>query len=151
MAGKKFRFSLDHVLAVRSHAARQAEQALAAALHDRRDHEARLAQAEATLPALAERAPAPGTAAPADFRRFAATQQEAFRARARARRALEAAHHREAEARTALTEARRPEEALHTLREQEADAHRRAAQSAELAFLDDQAAAAYCRQLRTDG
>ena len=149
MAGKKFRFSLDHVLAIRTHAAQQAEQTLAAALADRVGHEMRLAQTEAALPELAEHAPVQGSAAPEDFRRFAVARQEAFRSRAEARRALDAAQRREATARTALSEARRPEEALHTLREQEATAHRRAAQTAELAFLDDQASAAYCRQLRT--
>ena len=148
MAGKTFRFSLDQVLTVRAHESRQAEQALTQALLVRRDHEARLADAEATLPALAERAPQPGAAGPADFRRHAAAREEAFRAREQARRALAAAEGREAQAREALTEARRPEEALRTLRDEEAAAHHRAAALAEAAFLDDQASAAYCRQLR---
>lgn len=150
MTGKKFRFSLDRVLALRRHEAQQAEHALSDALRDRRNHEARLADAEAFLPALTQGAPIAGAAAPADFRRYAATQQAALRDRDQARQALDASLRREAAARSALVEAKRPEEALDTLREQEVSAHRRSAQRAEIAFLDDQAAAAYCRQLRTD-
>ena len=150
MPGKKFRFSLDPVLAVRGHEARQAEQALAAALQARQGEEARLARVEAALPALAERAPTSGAAAPGDFRRFAAVQQAAFRDRASARRAVQTAHDHEARARAALVEARQPEEALVALRDREAAAHRRAAERSELAFLDDQATAAFCRRRRAD-
>lgn len=148
MAGKTFRFSLDPVLSFRAHEAEKAEQALSKALAERRRHEAVLADAEALLPTLAGKAPAPGTAGPDDFRRHAAAREQAFRAREQARRALSAAERREAQARTALAEARRPEEALRTLRDEEATAHRRAVAHAEAAFLDEQASAAYARQLR---
>lgn len=150
MAGKKFRFSLDNLLRLRRHQAEQAEQTLAGALRTRQEHEAHLEAAETTMQALAEEAPTPGTGTPAEFRRFAATQQEAFRARTQAREALETAQRREAAARHALVKARQPEEALHTLRTREQAAHHQTRQRVETAVLDDQATAAYCRQLRSD-
>lgn len=148
MAGKAFRFSLDHVLALRAHEAQEAERALARALLARRDRESALADAEASLPALADRAPA-GSAAPVDFRRYAAAREAALRTREQARRALADAEGREARAREALADARRPEEALQTLRDEEVSTHKRATANAEAAFLDDQATAAYVRQLRS--
>ncbi|NNF58192.1 MAG: flagellar export protein FliJ [Rhodothermaceae bacterium] len=150
MAGKKFRFSLDHLLRLRRHQAEQAEQALAGAIRTRHDHEARLEAAEDMVQTLAAEAPTPGTGTPADFRRFAATQQEAFRARTQARAALEVAQREESDARRALVKARQPEEALHTLQTREQAAHHQGQQRAETAILDDQANAAYCRQLRSE-
>lgn len=148
MAGKKFRFSLEQVLSLRRHETERAEQSLARAQQARLAREAHLDEAEATLQTLTQ--DAPGTGTPHDFRRFAATQQEAMRARARARMALDAAHQHESKARTGLVEARRPEEALHTLREKEEARHRRAREHAEIAFLDDQASSAYLRQRHND-
>lgn len=150
MAGRKFRFSLDPVLKLRQHEAEQAEQALAHALRLRQDREAHLEAADALLRALPTEGAARKSETPADFRRFAATQNEAMRARKQASKALEAARHRERDARRALLAARRPEDALHTLRDQQEQTHRYEQQRVESNQLDDQATAAYCRQMRTD-
>lgn len=145
MSGKKFHFSLDSVLTVRRHQAAKAEQAVAAALQARQSEEARLAEAEARLARLD--APAPGGAlAPADFQRLAAHRHEAMQARTGVRRTLDAAQRREASARRALTDARRPEEALTTLRDGEWDAFRLAALRAEDAVLDEFATGAHARR-----
>ena len=151
MAVKKFRFSLEQVLTVRRHEAERAEQRLAKALQARRDREARLDDAERALRTVLEEAPAPGAVTPAAFRRHAATQHEAMRLRKQASHALDVARMKEREAYRALLDARRPQEALHTLRDQQQQAHRQAALRAEAEFLDDQATAAYCRQLRAHG
>jgi flagellar FliJ protein len=145
MSGKKFRFSLDSVLTVRRHAAAKAEQAVAAALQARRAEEARLAEAEERLTRLD--APAPGAAlAPADFQRLAGHRHDAMQARAAVRRTLDAARRRESAAHRALTDARRPEEALTTLRDGEWDAFRLAALRAEDAAIDEFATAAHARR-----
>ena len=146
MAGKKFRFPLEPVLTLRRHEAERAELTLAKALQTRREREAHLDAAEHALRTLAADAPAPST--PADLRRFAASQHEALHARRQAAHALLVARQRERDAHHALVEARRPEEALSTLRDQQASVHQKAAQRAEFDVLDDQATAAYCRQLR---
>ncbi len=148
MAGRKFRFSLDAVLRLRRHEAEQAERALAQVARLRQDREAHLAAAEDALRALPDAAGLAGT--PADFRRTAAARSEVMDVRAQARRALEAARQREGAARRALVEARRPEEALESLRERQEEAHRQAALRAEAGVLDEHATAAYCRQLRAD-
>lgn len=148
MPGKKFRFSLEPVLALRRKAAERAERGLANALRARQDREQRLGDAEDALRALRTDAD-PGTEpTPASFRRFAAAQQEGFRARTDARDALTSAQRTEEQARRALVAARQPEEALTTLRDDEEASHRATRQHAERATLDDQATAAYCRKRR---
>ena len=151
MAGKKFRFSLEPVLKLRRHVAERAEMDLAGALRIRSDQQAEFDAADSAVKSFAEDAPVRHLRTPASFRRLAAMQQEVFRARAEARVALEAAQHRATKARVALLAARKPEEALHTLRAREEATHRSNRLRTELAALDDQATAAYCRQLQGGG
>ena len=145
MSGKKFRFTLDSVLTVRRHQTAKAEQVVAAAITARRNEEERLAAAEQRLAALPG-ANAGDVLGPADFQRQAAHRQEAMQARAAVRRSLDMARRRETTAHTALTDARRPEEALSTLRENEWDAFRKEALRAEEATLDEFAVVRHARR-----
>jgi flagellar FliJ protein len=148
MAGKTFRFSLQRVLDLREREAEEAERALARAVRARREKEevlaaARRRRAEACAP------PATGPLDPAALRRRAGFLDDLRRAEGEAARQLDRLRRQEAEARRALMARRRPEEALRVLRDNEATAHRRAQDEAELAFLDEQAVAGHTRKQRT--
>lgn len=145
MPGKKFRFSLQSVLRLRTHETEGARQVMLAAQQQVQAQEAAVQTARQQLDDVAQRRPS-GALAPG-----ALTRHEAYRHQAR--QALDAAvrqlQQRKAEAeraRLAFMEKRAAEEALRTLREEEETRHRQEVDAAEASFLDDQAVSRYYRQ-----
>jgi flagellar export protein FliJ len=148
MSGKKFRFSLHDVLELRRHQAERAEQDLARAYRDRQAQESALEAAERRLHELAHRTPTSGVADLVSLRQLAAYRLDAQRAAQAEAQTLERLRREEAQAKRTLVLKRRPEEALAILRDDEHSAHRKAADDAESAFLDEQAVVAHCRKQR---
>lgn len=146
MTGKKFRFSLDQVLQLRTHEVEVARLAMARAIEERRQQEARVAAAEALLHEARKAAPTSGLHGPARFRQWTTyvleTQQALERERARLAQHL----HTETQARNHYLRKRSSEESLLTLRGQEQVAHEQAAQGAEINFLDEQALMTFLRK-----
>ncbi|MFN3596094.1 MAG: hypothetical protein ACK41D_02345 [Rubricoccaceae bacterium] len=145
MAGKGFRFALDPALTVRRDAAERAERVLGEAIAARQQAADALVVAEDALRDVA--LCAAEKASPEAFRRRATALHAAMQTRARARAALEAAARREAQARAALLAAHRDADAIGTLRDQAASAHRAARLRAADAAADELATAAYARRL----
>lgn len=147
MPGKTFRFSLQKVLDLRQREAEEAERALGRAVRARREQEEHLAALRARRAATCDAAPG-GALGPATLRRHAGYLDDLRRAELDAARRLDRLVREEEAARHALAARRQPEEALHTLRDQEATAHRRTQAEAELAFLDEQAVSGHVRKHR---
>lgn len=144
MAGKSFRFPLQTVLTLREREAEAAAAALGEAARARRAQEEHL---EATRARRAAAAVVPtGRLAPADLRRQAGFLTDLRLAEREAERDLGQLARREEEARRTLSEKRRPELALRTLRDAQHEAFRAAEESAERRLLDEQAVARYARR-----
>lgn len=139
MSGKRFRFSLQRVLEHRRRTTGEAEGALSQTRQARQAQEKRVAAARRQLHALQAQAPAPATTSLRGLRQHEARCQAARRACRNALTELDALLEREAAAQRRLLEARRNEESLTTLREQEHARHRKARAATEAAFLDEQA------------
>lgn len=148
MGGKKFRFSLQSVLTLRTYEAEQAAQTLQQAAHARRRQEARVAQLHHTATARTVVLPAQGRLDPRRLRREAAFQRDAERALDAARRHLDVLEARERQARDALRQRHTAEASLQTLHDHERARHHDDQQAAEIDFLDEQALTGFHRARR---
>jgi flagellar export protein FliJ len=146
MTGKKFRFSLDQVLQLRTHEVEVARLEMARVLRERRLQEERVAAAEALLHAAQAAAPTSGPHGPARFRQWTTYVLETQQALERERKRLEQCRLAEAEARSQYLGKRRHEESLLALKEQEQATYEQAAQGAEISFLDEQALLTFFRK-----
>ena len=148
MSGKKFRFSLQHVLELRQHEAEQAHQAYADAMAACEAQEARVLRAQRRLEGLHQRPPEPGAIRPATLRQFDVFRREAQQTLADACTRLSQARQCAEEARTRLLERRRAEEGLQKLRDKEKKQHTHKQLETARAFLDEQAVMRFCRTNR---
>ena len=148
MSGKKFRFSLQHVLELRQHETKHAHQVLADAMAACEAQEARVLRAQQRLEGLRQRAPERGATRPAALRQFDVFRQDARQALARACTQLSQARHYTEVARTHLLEHRRAEEGLQKLRGKEREQHKQKELETARAFLDEQAVMRFCRKNR---
>lgn len=146
MSGKKFRFSLASVLAVRQHEAESAQMVLAKARHRRAAHEEHLQHLQARLGAQHRRVTGAGPTTAHALHRHSARCQEARLRYEQANATLVQLHADEQEARVAMQQAYRAEEGLQVLRDKEQAEHQSAVRAAETAFLDEQAVLRYGRK-----
>lgn len=148
MSGKKFRFSLQSVLTLRTYEAEQARQTLGRAAHARRDQEARIEDLRQTAAERVPTRPASGRLDPRQLRRDAAFRRDAERALDAARRHLGVLAAREQQARDALRRRHTAEASLQTLHDREQATHRDEQHAAEIDFLDEQAITGFHRARR---
>lgn len=148
MADKPFVFSLASVLHLREHESEQARIALARVVRKRQEQQHQVQAAEERLNQLLQAGPT-GTKGPTSFRHFDAHCRSARRALEKARTKLAELRAAEETAHTNVVLRHQAEEALRTLQDQEAAAHREAREAREARFLDDQAVASYRRQRTT--
>ncbi len=146
MAGKTFRFSLDHVLRLRKHQTEEARRHLERAVEARRDAERLVAEAESILSDRVMQNIPDGPTGSTVIQRIATFREDARRKLEIARHQLNKLKQVEDEARRFLTERRRNEETLEQLREAEKDEHDSEVAASELAFIDEQALAGYLRK-----
>lgn len=147
MGGKKFRFSLDSVLKLRSHEAECARQDLAEIRGEIRRQEELLELAEEELRSAVE-ARKMGPTGQRSLARLETFRQAAHDRVQLQRRKLEQLRAREEEARLMLMKRKGEEESIRQLEEQERAAFWREFRSAESEQLDEQAITGYQRQRR---
>ena len=135
MAGSSFRFELDPVLQLRERAVEIAQGALAHAIQHRKDREADVRTATASLDASLDVGTAPRTVH--QLGGAAAHREVPARSLSEAIQDLELSQAAETTARHQLGQALRKHEALNTLRTEAADNHRTQALRSETARLDD--------------
>ena len=136
MPGSSFRFELAPVLQLREQAVELAQEALGRAIQHRKEREANVRAATATLDASLDL----GGNAPRTIHQLggaAAHREELARALSEAIRELELCRTAEATARRQLGEALREHEALNTLRTEAEDDHRAQRLRSETARMDD--------------
>lgn len=148
MSGKKFRFSLDSVLKLRSHESECARQDLA---DIRKNVHRQLEVVEAAESDLADAVSkrTTGSTGQRRLQRFDAYRREAHDKLEQERRKLLTLREREEENRLRLIECKSAEDAIRRLREQELERYRKAYEAAESQQLDEQAITSYQRQRRT--
>ncbi|MEX0822365.1 MAG: hypothetical protein WD021_09490 [Rhodothermales bacterium] len=147
MGGKKFRFSLDSVLRLRSHEVECARQDLAQIRHDVRQQELVLENAETALHEVV----AHQTTGPTGQRSLARSEAHRQAAHARVRkerRKLDQLREREEEARLTLMQRKGAEETFRHLEEKERASFWKENRSAESEQLDEQAITGFQRQRR---
>ena len=142
MAGKKFRFSLESVLKLRSHETERARQHLGRAVLERQQQEEHVRHMRHRLMTFSG---AVGLADPLTLQREAAFRQDAQHRYDQARSQLAMRRRDEGQAREELQKKHQAEESLQILREKEEALHRKAQQEAEDAFLDEQAISGFLR------
>lgn len=147
MSGKKFRFSLDSVLKLRSHEAECARQDLAEIRQDIQQQEQRLEVAEEALRTAVE-ARKTGSTGQRSLARTEAFRQAAHERVQVERRKLDQLREREEEALLVLMKRKSAEETIRHLEEQERISYWKDFRSAESEQLDEQAITGYQRQRR---
>ncbi|WP_420456791.1 hypothetical protein [Rubrivirga sp.] len=135
MSAGRFQFALSPALQLRTRAVDAARQALVRAARARAVAEATLARAEADLAGSLAADASPRTAR--QFGGASSHRSSLARAARSARQTADRLRTDETHARRALATALRAQEALVTLRDQAADAHRVRAHRREIAGLDD--------------
>ena len=139
MAGTPFKFSLDRVLKVRRREAEGTQRVLARRQQDRKQQEARVAEARRRITALNKATRVGSTVGPLALRQDQAYRAEAQRVLGEAERALTHLQTLEDQARQDLLARRHAEEALNTLADQERTRHHKAQDAALTSLLDEQA------------
>lgn len=147
MSGRKFRFSLDSVLKLRSHEAECARQDLAEIRQDIRRQEQTLHVAEEALQ-LALNARKTGPIGQQSLARTEAFRQTAYERVQTEKRKLARLREREEEARLILMKRKSAEETIRHLEEEERASHWKDFRSSESEQLDEQAITGYQRQRR---
>lgn len=147
MGGKKYRFSLDSVLKLRSHEAECARQDLEAIRQDIQRQEQILDEAQEALRAVAD-ARKTGSIGQRFLVRIEAFRQAADDRVQKERRKLERLREREEEARLVLMKRKGAEETFRHLEEKERAIFWKDFRSAESERLDEQAITGYHRQRR---
>ena len=147
MAGKKFHFSLESVLKLRSHETECARQNLAAVREQIRDQEIRIADATARLDEVIQ-SRRTGTVGQKSLSRLEAFRQEAQNRLDEERGRLEHLRHNEEDARVELMQRKGAEEAILSLKEQEKEKFWKEYYAVETGLLDEAAIAGFRRQRR---
>ena len=145
MSGKKFRFSLDSVLKLRSHEAECARQDLAHVREEIRRQEALVEDAERGLRSALD-ARLTGSAGQHAFARQEAHRQIASDRLQKERRKLDHLKEMEEEARLTLMQRKGAEETIRNLEEQERTSYLKKLESAESEQLDEQAITGFQRR-----
>ncbi len=146
MAGKKFSFPLENVLRLRHHEVERAEDVLTHRVQQRVAQEACVEQAHQRLCELVSKGVGGQTIGPQALRQYDAFRQDARRAYEEAQQQLERLRKLEAQAREQLVQRKQAEEALQTLHDRKETEHLKEQESAEMAFLDEQAIAGFYRK-----
>lgn len=147
MGGKKFRFSLDGVLQLRSHEAECARQKLAHLRHDINHQDLLVEDAEKALQRAVD-ARTTGSTGQRSLARLEAFRQAAHDRLQRERRKLDDLKDREEQARIHLMERKGAEETIRHLEEQERASFWKERRSAETEQLDEQAINGYQQRRR---
>ena len=147
MAGKKFHFSLESVLRLRSHETECARQELAAVREQIRDQEERIREAEARLEEVIQTCRT-GKTGRQSLSRLEAFRQEAHSRLDEERRRLDHLRHMEEDARVELMQRKGAEEAIHSLKVQEKEKFWKEFYAVETGLLDEAAIAGFRRQRR---
>ena len=146
MPGKRFVFSLESVLKLRTHETEQARLALTTAARKRAKQEERVRDLQRRLASLIDESAPPGRVGPMELRRIDGFRRDAQRAYEAALDALRDLRRDERARREHLAACRQAEETLETLKEQEAARYRADVQKLENQQLDEQALAGFLRQ-----
>ena len=149
MADKSFQFPLERVLSVRRHEVENARRRLASKIQERKQQEARVAEAQARFAALNATGSQGELVGLAALRQGHAFRQDARQAMDAAHRVLENLQCLEEQARQELLAKRQAEEAIQTLADQARAQHRKKREAATASFLDEQALAGFRRDRAT--
>ena len=149
MSGKKFRFSLQNVLDLRSYETNQIEQALQSAVANRQAQEQRVTAARDRLRSIATQSTDARATDLRTLRQYDALRQHAQQALAESQARLQELRDQEAQVRQRWMECRQAQERLQSLHDKEETQHQKAQAEAELAFTDEQSVMRYCRSNRT--
>lgn len=147
MSGKKFQFSLQSVLRLRSHEAERARQALAEIRREIRSTQETIAAAEEHLTSIIHLR-AVGSTGQRSLSLREAFRQEAHEQLENARRDLEELRRREEDARIELLQRLGAEDAIRRLEEQERTRHWKKFEAAEAQQMDEQAVSGFQREKR---